>query len=98
MSYVIRHIAANNNHGLVHVPINTKIVDLDFIVDRLLSILENINEENTKIVYHINVSSDAGMQVIVSIKIFKKNQVEVHLMQIQNMHFWWNHHLNYPLH
>ena len=62
-SYVIRQIAADNNHGLIHVPINTQHINLDFIVDRLLSVPANIKNDNCKIIYHMNVSSDAGMQV-----------------------------------
>ena len=59
-SYVIRKISSNNQHGLIHVPINTRSMDLDFIVDRLMSVPKN---QSKKTVFHINVSSDAGSEV-----------------------------------
>ena len=59
-SHVIRQFAKDNGYQLIHIPINTKPVDTDFIVDRLTSGLRNRSE---KTAFHIDVSSAAGRDV-----------------------------------
>ncbi|ETO16946.1 hypothetical protein RFI_20392, partial [Reticulomyxa filosa] len=44
---------------LVHLPLNTTVADVDFIVDRLLS----APQTDGKLVFHINISSQAGQDV-----------------------------------
>ena len=59
-SHVIQEKAKHCGHALIHVPINTRTTDLDFIVDRLMSVPK---QQSAKTVFHINVSSDAARDV-----------------------------------
>eukprot|EP01084_Bolivina_argentea_P277398 473562_1 len=59
-TYYIIQIAKNKNYALVHVPINTKVADVDFIVGTMS---KKNDEKQRKIAFHINVSSDAGNDV-----------------------------------
>ena len=66
-SFIIGKEAKKHDHKLCHIPINTKTVDVDFVVDRLLSANKEMNndenDKDSRIIYHINVSSDAGIDV-----------------------------------
>merc|ERR1739845_53529 len=66
-SHVIRQIAENNNYKLIHVPINTKKINYQFVVDRLWSAdndenkndnddNKNDDKEQKQIVFHIDIS------------------------------------------
>eukprot|EP01084_Bolivina_argentea_P250891 420555_1 len=59
-SYWIKKMAATDGYYLVHVPINTKVADLEFIVQQMYS---NSVMPPNKIAFHINVSSDASYDV-----------------------------------
>eukprot|EP01084_Bolivina_argentea_P076423 138504_1 len=58
-SYVIQHIANANSHHLIHVPIHSTFADIEFVVDRLLS----ISSKNAKIIYHIDIPSNISIQI-----------------------------------
>eukprot|EP01084_Bolivina_argentea_P287280 492930_1 len=59
-SYLIQKMAKQSGFELIHVPINTKEADLDFIVAQMYSYS---TMPPNKIAFHINVSSDASYDV-----------------------------------
>ena len=64
-SYVIKNLSKNDNiRNFIQIPINTKKIDIDFFVSKLIE-GENLSHSDdfNKVIYHINVSSDAGKDV-----------------------------------
>ncbi|ETO04179.1 hypothetical protein RFI_33219 [Reticulomyxa filosa] len=59
ISQKVKSLNLKSSDHFVHVPINTPVVDIDFIVDRFLS----VPLSNDLIVFHINISSQAGKDV-----------------------------------
>ena len=60
-SYVIQKMARDAKCPLIHIPIMTQTVDYTFVISKLI---ESHNHPNSKrILYHIDVSSDAGFDL-----------------------------------